>query len=179
MPGPGTHDDGTNIVATRIGIFKVEPNELRAFVEPATSVPVNLRVGDYVIGEITMIKLSMAGVEVLAVEGNDRVIVGDTNGTLHVSKIARRYVKDVGNEYRLGDVIRAQVISVKPSVQLSTEDERGGCIKALCLRCRFGMNKIGKGLECPNCGRREVRNMAPDYGEVKLPGRFIVLNQNA
>lgn len=179
MPGPGTHDDGTNIIATRIGAFRIEPNERRAIVEPATSVPAALGVGDYVIGEVTMIKPAMAGVEVLAVEGHRRVVVGDTNGTLHVSKIARRYVRDVANEYRLGDVLRARVLSVKPSVQLSTEDPQTGCIKALCLRCRFGLHKVGKALECPNCGRRETRNMAPDYGQVKLDARFIVLNQDA
>lgn len=179
LPGDGTHDDGTNVIATRIGVFHVDPNEMRAVVEPATSVPGSLRMGDYVLGEITMIKPAMAGVEVLAIEGNGRVIVGDTNGTLHVSKIARKYVRDVGAEYRLGDVVRAKVLSVKPSVQLATDDERCGCIKALCLRCRFGLNQVGKALECPNCGRRESRNVAPDYGSVPLPGGFAVLNQNA
>jgi exosome complex component CSL4 len=179
LPGPGTHDDGTNIIATRIGDFRIEPNEMRAIVEPKTSVPANLQVGDHVLGEITMIKPAMAGVEVLAIIGQTRVIVGDTNGTLHVSKIAKRYVRDVGNEYRLGDIIRAEVISVKPSVQLSTEAERGGCIFALCLRCRFGLKKAANALECPNCGRRETRNIAPDYGQVPLPGRYVVLNQDA
>lgn len=179
LPGPGTHDDGTNIIATRIGTFRIDPNEMRAVVDPATSVPADLAMGDFVYGQITMLKPAMAGVEVLAVEGKTRVIVGDTNGTLHVSKIARRYVRDVGEEYRLGDIIRAEVLSVKPSVQLSTDNERGGCILALCVRCRFGLKKIGKALECPNCGRREVRNIAPDYGAVPLPGRYVVMNQEA
>jgi exosome complex component CSL4 len=179
LPGPGTHDDGTNIIATRIGMFRVDPNEMKAVVDPATSVPADLQMGDFVLGEITMIKPAMAGVNVLHVEGKRRVIVGDTNGTLHVSKIAKRYVRDVGQEYRLGDIVRAQVISVKPSVQLSTDVERGGSILALCLRCRFGLKKVQKALECPNCGRREMRNIAPDYGEVQLPGRYVVLNQDA
>jgi len=152
---------------------------MKAFVAPATSVPADLAMGDFVLGEITMLKPAMAGVNVLHVEGKDRVIVGDTNGTLHVSKIAKRYVRDVGQEYRLGDIVRAEVIGVKPSVQLTTEGERGGAILALCLRCRFGLKKTQKALECPNCGRREMRNIAPDYGEVKLPGRYVVLNQDA
>lgn len=135
--------------------------------------------GDWVLGEITMLKPAMAGVNVLHVEGKERVIVGDTNGTLHVSKIAKRYVRDVGQEYRLGDIVRAEVIGVKPSVQLTTEGERGGAVLALCLRCRFALKKIQKALECPNCGRREVRNIAPDYGEVMLPGRYVVMNQDA
>lgn len=152
---------------------------MRAVVEPLTSVPAEMHIGDYILGEVTMVKPAMAAIEVLAVENRTRVVVGDTNGTLHVSKIARRYVKDVGNEYRLGDVVRAQIISVKPSVQLSTEDPRSGCIKALCTRCRFGLSKVGKALECPNCGRREMRNVAPDYGQVQLPPGLSTLNQDA
>jgi exosome complex component CSL4 len=166
-------------VATRIGKFHLDPNEMRAVVEPLTSVPAQMKLGDYVLGEVMMIKPSMCAIEVLGVENNDRVIVGDTNGTLHVSKIARRYVKDVGNEYRLGDIVRAQVISLKPSVQLSTEETRWGCIKALCSRCRFGLVTIEKALECTNCGRREMRNLAPDYGKVQLPPGFSTLNNDA
>ncbi|HLE47527.1 MAG TPA: exosome complex RNA-binding protein Csl4 [Candidatus Thermoplasmatota archaeon] len=179
LPGPGSHDDGTNVVATRIGQFEVEPNEMRAVVKPLTSVPPRVRMGDYVLGQVMMIKPAMAGVEVLAVEDEPRVIPGDTNGTLHVSKIAQKYVRDVGEEYRLGDVIRARVLSVKPSIQLTTDEQRCGCIKALCLRCRKGLNKVGRGLECPNCGRREMRNIAPDYGQVKLPEGLSVEKQNA
>lgn len=179
LPGPGTHDDGTNIVATRIGVFHVEPNEMRAMVDPLTSVPTALEMGDFILGDVGMVKPAMAGVEVLAVEGKPRVIVGDTNGTLHVSKIAKRYVRDVANEYRIGDIIRAQVIGVKPSVQLSTEDPRCGCILALCTRCRMPMKKAAKSLECANCGRQDLRNIAPDYGQVPLPARFVVLNQDA
>jgi exosome complex component CSL4 len=179
VPGPGAYDDGSNIVATRIGKFFLDPNEMRAVVEPLTSVPTEMRLGDFIVGEVTMVKPSMCAVEVLAVENKTRVVVGDTNGTLHVSKIARRYVKDVGNEYRLGDVVRAQIISVKPSIQVSTEDPRCGAIKALCTRCRFGLNKVDKALECPNCGRREMRNLAPDYGVVQLPPGFATLNNDA
>lgn len=179
LPGSGSHDNGTNIVATRLGYFEVEPREMRALVKPVTSVPTEIRVGNYVLGEVTMIKLQMAGVEVLAVEDNPRVVVGDTNGTLHVSKIAQKYVKDVGDEFRLGDVMRAKVLSVKPSVQLATDDRRCGCIKALCTRCRFGLRKVGRALECPNCGRREMRYLAPDYGQVKLPPGLSVAKQDA
>jgi len=179
LPGPGSHDDGTNVVATRIGQFEVEPREMRAVVQPHTSVPPAMRMGDYVLGQVTMVKPAMAGVEVLAIEDVTRPIPGDTNGTLHVSKIAPKYVRDVGEEYRLGDVIRARVMSVKPSIQLTTDDQRCGCIKALCSRCRKGLIKVGKGLECANCGRREIRNMAPDYGQVKLPTGLSVEKQNA
>lgn len=168
LPGAGSFDDGQYIRATRFGTFKLDLKTGTATVDPATSVPAQLQEGDYVYGRVTMIKPSMAGVEVLAVEGNQRIVTGDTNGTLHVSKIADRYVQDVGREYRLHDVVRARVIGVKPSVQLTTDDPKCGAILCLCLKCREGLRKVGRGLECPNCGRRDTRNIAADYGKVHL-----------
>lgn len=169
LPGPGVFDDGTFLRAARLGTFQVDARDMRISVAPATSVPSTLHEGDYVFGKITMLKPSMAGVEVLHVEGATRNVAGDTNGTLHVSKIAKRYVQDVGREYRLGDIVRARVLEVKPSVQLATEDERCGAILCLCLRDRFPLKKAGKGLECPGCGKRDTRNIARDYGEVYIP----------
>ena len=169
LPDEGVYDDGTYLRASRIGKFEVNTDEMRVRVSPVTSVPSTLHLGDYVYGKITMLKTSMCGVEVLHVEGSQRNVAGDTNGTLHVSKIAKRYIQDPSREYRLGDIIRARVIDVKPSVQLSTEDPRCGGILCLCLRDRFPLKRVGKGLECPVCGRRDTRNLAPVYGEVYVP----------
>lgn len=169
LPGEGIFDDGTYLRAARLGTFEVEPKEMRAFVRASTSVPSTLHIGDFVFGKITLLKSSMCGVEVLHVEGHERNIAGDTNGTLHVSKMARRYVQDPGREYRLGDIIRAQVIETRPSVQLATDDPKCGAVLALCLKDRFGLRKVGKALECPVCGRRDTRNIAPDYGQTFVP----------
>lgn len=170
LPGDGVYDDGRFLRAARFGRLEVDNRERRCQVKPFTSVPATLRVGDFVLGLVTLLKPSMAGVEVLHLEGVERNVAGDTNGTLHVSKIAKRYVQDVGREYRLGDVLRARVIEVKPSVQLSTEDPRCGAVMALCLRDRFPLGLVDKKtLECPVCARRDVRNIAPDYGKVFVP----------
>lgn len=170
LPGDGVYDDGTFLRAARLGEYKVDTNDRRCTVAPMTSVPTLLKEGQFVFGIITMLKASMAGVEVLSVEGANRAVAGDTNGTLHVSKIAKRYVQDVSREYRMGDIVRARVLEVKPSVQLSTEDGRCGAVLALCLRDRFPLKHIGKGgLECPVCGRRDTRNISPDYGKVFIP----------
>ncbi len=169
LPGDGVYDDGSILRAARLGTFQFDSTDLRARVAPLTSVPTTLQVGDYVYGKVVMLKSSMAGVEVLLVEGVDRGVAGDTNGTLHVSKIAKRYVEDVAREYRLGDIVRARVLEVKPSVQLSPQDPRCGAIMTYCLRDRFPLKKVGKGLECATCGRRDTRNLAPDYGQVFVP----------
>jgi exosome complex component CSL4 len=169
LTGEGTFEQDGIVRAARLGLFHLDTREMRATVAPFTSVPAQLKEGDYVYAKIDMLKTSMAGAEVLHIEGSERIITGDTNGTLHVSKIAKRYIQDPGREYRLGDVIRARVLEVKPSVQLSTEDPRCGAILALCLRDRMPLKRAGKGLECPLCGRKDTRNLAPDYGQVHVP----------
>lgn len=165
LPGDGTYDDGHEIRAARLGRFRIDPDEHKAVVDAATSTPAVVKVGQTIIGRVYMLKPVMAGVNVEQIVGQNRVVSGDTNGTLHVSKIADRYVEDVGREYRLGDLLRCQVIQVEPSIQLTTDFPGGGCVKAFCLRCRNGLSPKGHGLECLNCGRNETRNLAPDYGE--------------
>lgn len=175
LPGEGTFDDSGIIRAARIGTYEIDTRDMKCVVKPATRVPAFLHEGDRVYGVIEMLKPVMAGVRVLCVEGNARMVAGDTNGTLHVSKVAKRYVQDVGREYRLGDIVRAKVIDTKPSIQLSTDERDCGTIIALCLRDRFPLQKAGKGLECPNCGRQEMRNLAPDYGRVEVPARVALM----
>ncbi len=165
LPGDGTYDDGYEIRAARLGRFRIDPDEHKAVVEAVTSTPAVVRVGQTIIGRVYMLKPVMAGVNVEQIVGQNRVVSGDTNGTLHVSKIADKYVEDVGREYRLGDLLRCKVIQVEPSIQLSTDFDGGGCVKAFCLRCRHGLSPKGHGLECLNCGRNETRYLAPDYGE--------------
>ena len=108
----------------------------------------------------------MAICEVVAVEGKGREVTGDTNGTIHVSKLSQEYVQEVGKEVRPSDIIRARVTQVKPSVQLTTASEHLGVIKALCRKCRQPLVKVEKGLYCATCDRPDYRKMADDYGDV-------------
>jgi exosome complex component CSL4 len=102
--------------------------------------------------------------EVIHVIGKQRKISGDTNGTLHISEISAGYVKDPSDVYSLGDIFRAKVIQVIPSVQLTTKGNNLGVIKALCSECRHPLESKGQILECPLCGHKEKRKMAQDYG---------------
>lgn len=169
VPGPGTTDDGSNILATRFGKLHVDTERMEAAVEPVTSVPVELREGDIVLGVIDMVKPVMCSVDVQVRIGDEnRQITGSTVGTIHVSKIDRRYVHDASQEYRVGDIVRGRVIDTDPSVQLATDEPEMGAIKALCTRCRHDLERKGKALECPNCGKVESRKIARDYGQGKL-----------
>ena len=168
LPGDGTYEEDGIIRAARVGKYIIDNKFRRAKVIPATSVPVVLRKGDTVIAQVTSTRASMIVADVIHVVGKNRGVSGDTNATIHVKEIASGYVKDATTEYFVGDYIRAKVIQTKPSLQLATKDRNLGVIKALCTKCRHLLTKKGPMLECDNCGNKEKRRYAQDYGDIDL-----------
>jgi exosome complex RNA-binding protein Csl4 len=77
-------------------------------------------------------------------------------------------VKDPESVFTLGDIFRAKVIQVNPSLQLTTKGANFGVIKGFCTECRNPLDKKKSVLECPVCGHREKRKMARDYGTFDL-----------
>jgi exosome complex component CSL4 len=168
MPGDGTFEENGIIRATRIGTYVVDEKHRTAEVKPATSTPVILKKGDIVIGRVVMAKEKMIIVEVKHVAGKNRSISSDTDATIHVKEIAQGFIKEASSEYKAEDYIRAKVIQVSPSVQLETKERNFGAIKALCSKCRHPLVKKSQGLECENCGNKEYRRIAEDYGNLDI-----------
>jgi len=168
LPGDGTFEDNGVIRAAIMGKYVVDQKNRQAKVTPVTSTPVVIHKGDIVIGEIAVVRSSMVIVDLFHVQGKNRSLSGDTNSTLHASEISFKYVKDPATEYKVQDIIRAKVIQVKPSIQLSTKDKNLGVIKALCVKCRHPLTKKGNSLECPNCGNKERRYIAMDYDNLDV-----------
>ena len=164
LPGDGTFEDEGVIRASRVGTYVVNEKHRSAVVEPLTSTPVELKRGDIVLAEVGSVRSSMIIANVIHVAGKERGISGDTNGTLRVSEISAGYVKDPSTEYAAGDIIRAKVIQVKPNVQLATKDNDLGVIKGLCTKCRHTLVRKDGILECEQCGHKEKRKIAKDYG---------------
>jgi len=168
LPGDGTFEENGIIRAARIGTYEVNDKHRTAEVKPVTSIPVILQKGDIVIAKIIMAKSTMIIAEVVHVAGKNRSISSDTDATIHVKEIAQGFIKDASTEYKSEDYVRAKVIQVKPSVQLETKDRNLGAIKALCSKCRHPLVKKSNGLECENCGNKEHRRIADDYGSLDL-----------
>jgi exosome complex component CSL4 len=168
LPGEGTFEENGVIRAARVGTYVVDEKHRTAEVKAASSTPVLLKKGDIVIAKVTNAKPTMIIVDVLHVTGKNRSISGDTDATIHVKEIAQGFIKDASTEYKTEDFIRAKVIQVKPSVQLQTKDRSLGAIKALCSKCRHPLIKKSHGLECENCGNKEHRRIADDYGNLDI-----------
>jgi exosome complex component CSL4 len=167
-PGDGTFEDEGIIRASRIGTCVIDEQHRRAIVKPLTSIPVELKRGDIVLAEVGMVRSNMVIVNVFHVTGKNRSVSGDKNGTLRVSEISKGYVKDPTTEFAPGDIIRVKVIQVKPNIQLATKDNDLGAIKSMCTKCRHPLIKRDNMLECGNCGKKEKRKTANDYGSYDI-----------
>jgi len=165
IPGEGTFEERGTVYAAWIGTLELDTSEFVARVVPHTTVPCVLRQRDIVIGRVRALKPSFAAVDVVArADSPDRAVAGETNGTLHISKVARAYLEDISEALQLGDLIRAEVLEADPAVQLSTRDEHLGVVKSYCPRCRNEMRAAGQGLVCPECDWRSRSKIAGDYG---------------
>jgi exosome complex component CSL4 len=166
LPAEGTYEENGVVYSALTGDLQVNDGEKTVSVQ-AENPMVSLAIGDSVFCEVTDVRASMAICEVVMVEGRSRNITGDTNGTIHVSKISQDYVQDVGREYRPSDIIRAKVMQVKPSIQLNTAGAHFGAVKSLCRVCRSQLRRADKGLYCDLCEEYEPRKIADDYGFVE------------
>ena len=167
----GTYEENGRVFAAVFGNLELDHEEKTACVK-AENPPVKLRPGDVIFGEITDVKTSMAICEVIGVEGEKRDITGDTNGTIHISKVSSGYTSEVGKEFRPSDIVRARVMQVNPSIQLTSVDPHLGVIKALCRKCRAPLKKKGSSLYCETCERTEHRKISDDYRDVDFPNLY-------
>lgn len=164
LAGEGTYESKGKIFSSYLGTVILDTNEKVASVKPANPL-VTLHEGDVVIARVGDVRNSMVIVNIVRLEGRDREVTGETLGSIHISKIAEGYTEDVWKEYRIGDIVRARVDQVKPSLQLSTSRGDLGVLLALCTRCRTPMVKEEQGLFCMNCQRQEMRKITPQYGK--------------
>lgn len=167
LSGEGTFEIKGRIFSSYLGTLNLDSEEMKAMVEPLNPL-VKLKVGDIVIAAVTDVKSNMVIADVVRVEGKERDVTGETQASIHVSKISEAYTSDVWREYRLGDIIRSRVVQTEPSLQLSTDKPNLGVILGLCTKCRVPLIKKEKTLFCENCQRTEMRKTALDYGKFKF-----------
>jgi len=167
IPSEGTYEEDGKVLSALYGQLELDNEEKTASVK-AKNPMTNLSLGDFVFCVVSDVRASMAICEVVTVEGKKREITGDTNGTIHVSKMSQEYVQDASKEMRPSDIIRAKVIQIRPSIQLTTAAPHLGVVKALCRKCRHPLVRTDKGLYCNNCERADYRKVADDYMSVEF-----------
>ena len=166
-PGEGTYERNGLVYAATPGVLGLDAENRIARVR-AFNPPAELKVGDIVYGVMDDIRGMMATATILAIHGRTRQISGQSDGTIHISNVSDEYTEDIHDKFRLGDIIRAKVIQVKPSLQLTTAEPNLGVVKALCSLCRGPLELRGRDLYCPRDERTERRKLAADYAELRL-----------
>ncbi|MCJ2556847.1 MAG: exosome complex RNA-binding protein Csl4 [Candidatus Thermoplasmatota archaeon] len=167
IAGEGTLDERGKIYASTVGIVELDSKE-RVLRVKAFNPPITLKNGDDVIAVISGTRESMGTADVVQVEGKKRSVSGDTNGSIHVSKVSSSYTKSVKGEFYIGDIIRAKVISTDPSLQLATTGKRYGVLKGFCTQCRIPMIRKGNTLYCESCDSTDRRKISSDYGDTMV-----------
>jgi exosome complex component CSL4 len=166
-PGEGTYERNGLVFASTPGVLDLDPANRVARVRPFNP-PAALHVGDIVYGVVDDIRGMMATATVLAIHGRTRQISGENEGTIHISNVSEDYTEDIHDMFRLGDIIRAKVIQVKPSLQLTTAEPDLGVVRAFCSVCRGPLELRGRDLFCPRDERAEHRKIARDYADLRL-----------
>jgi exosome complex component CSL4 len=169
MPGSGTYEEDGKVYAARLGEAHLDPSAFTAEVRPKTTTPLEIEEGDVVIGRVSSLRKSFVSIDVEAEASQpDRDPITEASGTLHISKISPDYIDQIEDAFRIGDIVRARVIEVEPSIQLLTKDDELGVLLARCPKCRTVMEAKGEGLVCPDCDWKSRAKLAADYGTGNL-----------
>ncbi|MGB1698084.1 MAG: exosome complex RNA-binding protein Csl4 [Thermoplasmatota archaeon] len=168
LPGTGTYDDGEQIRAAVYGQERVDPETMTIHVDGA-EVPA-VEKGDIILGEITFLKDDLASVKILQVKGKgDRNFQAASDGTLRVRSVDKRFVRAMQDEFKCGDLIRAEVTGLKGGPQLATDKPHLGVIRAVSRRNSSRLLELqGRKLIDPETGHQETRKIADDYGSGQL-----------
>lgn len=161
ISGDGTYEKDGIIYAAIIGQKDFDETEKIARVK-ASNPPGILKSGDIILGVIANVSNSVANITISGLE-NGKTTGHNLSGVIHISKMKAEYTGDVRREFHIGDMIRARVEQVEPSIQLATNAEELGVLKARCLRCRGILSNKDGSLFCPVCERTESRKLAGDF----------------
>ncbi|MFW5928233.1 MAG: exosome complex RNA-binding protein Csl4, partial [Thermoplasmatota archaeon] len=132
---------------------------------------VELEEGDIIYGQVSRRKNSLVNIDIDLVERESRDILRELEGSIHISKVSNDYTDNLKQEYLVGDIVRAKVVQIEPTIRLSTEGKTYGVVKGYCSNCRKPAEKKGNKLYCSNCDRTENRKISSVYGKIKMKSK--------
>ncbi|MFA4646338.1 exosome complex RNA-binding protein Csl4 [Pyrococcus kukulkanii] len=170
LPGDGVIVEDGNLYSARAGWVKIDKDKIEISLEPASSTPPIPKVGDIVYARVIDVKQQAVLLRMIKIEGRDnREIATSKLAGIHISQVKDGFVEDLRNEFKIGDIVRAKVITDEKSpIQLTTKDPDLGVVYALCSKCRTPLVRKGNQLVCPKCGNVETRKLSTLYRKVKL-----------
>ncbi len=166
MPGENAYVDAGIVYSSATGKVQFDPKSRRVSVFPTSRLPpVPLR-GDTVLGKISFMRGQFAHMEIVAIEGEkNREIPSAPEGAIHISQTRRGYVRDLSNQFQIGDIVRARVVNPQRSpIILSTVGDELGVVLSKCPNCHSPMVVRDKKLYCETCDIYANRKLSTMYG---------------
>ena len=170
LPGPGTYDDGEMIRAAVYGTEQLDTTSMTVSVRPAGKTVASVDKGDIIVGRVTYTKPDLASVQILEVRGKGgKSLLQQVEATLRVANVDNRYINELSEVIRVGDLIRAKVIGTRGGPQLATDRPDLGVIKAFSkFDNTLALVRDGNKLIDPERGHAEQRKYAEDYGSGRV-----------
>jgi exosome complex component CSL4 len=167
VPGQGSYQEGSDIYSSSLGELSID-RERRMNVRSFRPVPSTIKPGMVVYGRVEEIFEPVALVRIDPLETDtERQVQDQFYCVLHVSRVKMGYARNIRDEVRIGDIIKAVVDEIsRGDVHISTKRGGMGVIKAFCSRCRNKLDSEGQALKCHNCGNSERRKLGSPYGRV-------------
>ncbi len=162
IAGAGTYSDNEKIYSLITGELHEEQRKLSVLQKRSLAI---LGIGAVIIGKVENIVEPIALISIQM--GNTAANRFGENGdyaVLHASMIKRGYVKNVRDEYKVGDIIRAKIADIRNGeLRLATDSDELGTVKAYCGKCRHPMKVESGVLKCESCEWKDNRKLAKDY----------------
>ncbi|NJE07538.1 RNA-binding protein [Thermococcus sp. M39] len=170
LPGDGVIEENGELYATRAGKVKINQEKMEISVVPVTDTPPIPKVGQVVIAKVIEVKPQAVIVQLLKIEGREdyREIATSKLAGIHISQVKDGFVEDMSKEFKIGDIVRARVLTNEKSpIQLTTRAPDLGVVFALCSKCKTPLVRRGNQLVCPRCGNVETRKLSTLYRKIK------------
>ncbi len=164
MPGKGTFEEEGKIYAAKIGTKHIDGQKHLAEVH-GKDLP-RIMVGQTVFAQVTGIKNSNVTVEIGKIKGLNTPVA--EKAMIYVSNIDEKYVKEPGEMFGIGDIVKARVLKMDDDlIDLTTKDADLGVVKAFSKQTRNPLSKSAKfpdKLEDPVTKALEKRKISSEYG---------------
>ena len=168
-PGENTYTDKDEVYSAASGENASEPG--RASVKTRGRLLKQPSVGMSVYGVVIKASLNKAVVGCISsteAEGGGRGVQFDA--VLPVTAIRRDYVRDIRDEVKIGDIIKARIETVeRTGYEISLKSPDSGVVVAFCPKCRRRMDLSERIFICGSCGWKERRKLPLKEGEAPPP----------
>ena len=164
IPKENIYIENGTLRALVLGIPFYNLREHEVTIKPLKSnKPLIPRKDDIVYSQVSYMRENIAFTSIFEIE-NKGILQVPFTGILHVAQISSYYVRDTYDAIRIGDIIRARVISNRgPPFLISTKGRDMGVIYALCPQCMLPLKKRGLYLLCPSCRNVSKRKISSLY----------------